>query len=205
MNNQQDDEEEEEDDDDEPLFAGEVISEDLKDFDEDDEMIDLRKERLESLINQQPILLNNVRLRQNPHDVKQWLYRVKLFTDPSKGAVTEADPVKAVIAFTEGVKTVDPMKAVGKFSLLWIEFAKFYEQYDDLENANHVFEKAIQVPFKTVEELTSVWSEWIEMFIRHDQFEQAYQTCLKAITPSRNLPSESYDYSLSISFQIKFY
>ena len=102
-----------------------MISEDLKDFDEDDEMIDLRKERLESLINQQPILLNNVRLRQNPHDVKQWLYRVKLFTDPSKGAVTEADPVKAVIAFTEGVKTVDPMKAVGKFSLLWIEFAKF--------------------------------------------------------------------------------
>ena len=41
--------------------------------------------------------------------------------------------------------TVDPGKAVGKLSLLWSEFAKFYEEHGDLENANEIFEKAVQV------------------------------------------------------------
>lgn len=171
-----------------------MVDEDLKDFNEDFDDVDLRKDRLEHIINQQPILLNNVRLRQNPHDVRQWLFRVKLFTDPSKGAVTEPDPVKAIIAFTEAVKTVNPMKAVGKLSTLWIEFAKFYEAYDDLENANSVFDRAVQVHFKTVDELASVWSEWIEMFIRHDLLEEAYQTCLRSVHPVRRFTPEEFDF-----------
>lgn len=96
---------------------GEEIAEgdeDLVDLNENFNDMDLRRKRLEHLINSQPILLNNVRLRQNPHDVRQWQYRVNLFMDPAKGAVTEPQPAKAVIAFTEGVKTVDPMKASGK-------------------------------------------------------------------------------------------
>lgn len=173
-------------------FGGEEVDEDLKDFNEEFDDVEIRQDRLEHIINQQPILLNNVRLRQNPHDVKQWLFRVKLFTDPSKGAVTDPDPIRAVTAFTEGVKTVDPMKAVGRLSLLWIDFAKFYEKYDDLENANNVFSKASQVAFKTVDELASVWSEWIEMFLRHDLLEEAYQTCLRSVTPPRRLTPEEY-------------
>ena len=97
-----------------------------------------------------------MRLRQNPHEVKQWLYRVKLFMDPKKGAVKEPEPAKAVIAFTEAVKTIEPLKAVGKPSTVWIEFAKFYEQFDDLENACRVFEKAVKVEFKSVEELAEI-------------------------------------------------
>ena len=98
---------------------------------------------------------------------------------------SEPQPAKAVIAFTEGVKTVDPMKAVGKLSQLWINFAKFYEKYDDMENAVRVFEKATQVWFKSVEELAAVWSEWVEMLLRHDMLEEAYQTCLQATTQPR--------------------
>ena len=186
MNDSQEEEEEETSEDD--LDFGEEVAEgdeDLKDLNEDFNDMDLRRRRLEHLINSQPILLNNVRLRQNPHDVRQWQYRVNLFMDPAKGAVTEPQPAKAVIAFTEGVKTVDPMKAVGKLSLLWINFAKFYEKYDDMENAMRVFEKATQVWFKSVEELAAVWSEWVEMLLRHDLLEEAYQTCLQATTPPR--------------------
>ena len=77
------------------------------------------------------------------------------------------------------------MKAVGKLSQLWINFAKFYEKYDDMENAVRVFEKATQVWFKSVEELAAVWSEWVEMLLRHDMLEEAYQTCLQATTQPR--------------------
>ena len=135
-----------------------------------------------------------MRLRQNPHEVKQWLYRVKLFMDPKKGAVKEPEPAKAVIAFTEAVKTIEPLKAVGKPSTVWIEFAKFYEQFDDLENACRVFEKAVKVEFKSVEELATVWCEWIEMYIRHDMIEEAYQTALRATTPVRGANREEYEW-----------
>ena len=175
-------------------FGGEFAAEegeddglaDLADLNEDFNDLDLRRERLAHLVSSQPILLNNVHLRQNPHNVHQWEYRVNLFMNPAKGAVTEPDPAKAIIAYTEAVKTIDPMKAVGKLSLLWVAFAKFYEQYDDLENAVRVFEKAVRVPFKSVEELVTVWVEWIEMYLRHDMLEEAYQTCLRATTPYRS-------------------
>ena len=194
-------EEEEEEEEEEILtFGGEEIDEDLHDFDEDFNDRDIRQSRLDHIINQQAILLNNVRLRQSPNNVGQWLHRVELYTNPSKGVVEEPDPIKAVIAFTEGIKTVDPQKAVGKFSSLWIAFAKFYEQYDDLTNANSVFEKAVSIPFKSVEELATVWTEWVELFIRHDLVDEAYQTCLRAVTPVRRLTVDEYVHSFIQSF-----
>lgn len=172
---------------DEPLLFGDEDPEDtdLEDLNPDGSDLSLRHERLEHLIDAQPVLLNNVRLRQNPHEVKQWLYRVSLFMDPKKGAVREADPARAVVAFTEAVKTIDPQKAVGKVSVVWIEFAKFYEQFDDLENACRVFERAVKVAFKSVDELATVWCAWIEMYLRHDRIEEAYQAALRATTPVR--------------------
>ena len=38
--------------------------------------IDLRLLRLEDLMSRRPMLLNTVLLKQNPHNVKQWLKRV---------------------------------------------------------------------------------------------------------------------------------
>ncbi|CAA7029606.1 unnamed protein product [Microthlaspi erraticum] len=69
--------------------------------------VDLRLARLEDLMNRRPELVNSVMLRQNPHNVEQWLRRVKLF---------EGDAEKQIHTYTEAVKTVDPMKATGKVS-----------------------------------------------------------------------------------------
>ncbi len=43
--------------------------------------------------------------------------------------------------YTEAVKTVDPMKAVGKPHSLWVEFAKLYETEGDLDNARIVLKR----------------------------------------------------------------
>ena len=95
-------------------------SEELQELTSTSESLALRRARLEHLISSQPIMLNNVRLRQNPHDIRQWLYRVSLFTDPAKGAVSAPQPAKAILAFTEAVKTVDPKKTAGKLSQLLV-------------------------------------------------------------------------------------
>lgn len=88
----------------------------------DDKDVDLRLARLEHLMNRRPELANSVLLRQNPHNVEQWNRRVMLF---------EGNPTKQILTYTEAVRTIDPMKAVGKPNTLWVSFAKLYETYND--------------------------------------------------------------------------
>lgn len=139
--------------------------------------IDLWLARMEDVAARRPLLLSSVLLRQNPHDVNEWLARTELFGD---------DHEKIIKCFAEGVMTVDPPKAVGRLSSLWIAFAKFYEGHNDLANAREIFEKAVLIPLKSVDEVASVWCEWAEMEIRHGQLEQAVEVARRSIDPPRD-------------------
>ncbi|XP_074309695.1 uncharacterized protein LOC141644132 [Silene latifolia] len=127
----------------------------------DDNDVDMRLARLEYLMDRRPELANSVLLRQNPHNVEQWHRRVKLF---------EGNPTRQILTYTEAVRTVDPMKAVGKPHTLWVAFAKLYEHHNDLANARVIFDKAVQVNYKAVDHLASVWCEWAEMELKHKNF-----------------------------------
>merc|ERR1719428_747941 len=59
---------------------------------------DLLMCRLEDLLERRPELLSSVKLRQNPHNVHEWLQRVKIYKD---------DPDKVIKCFTEAVLTVE--------------------------------------------------------------------------------------------------
>ncbi|KAK9126813.1 hypothetical protein Scep_015659 [Stephania cephalantha] len=137
----------------------------------DDNDVDLRLARLEHLMNRRPELANSVLLRQNPHNVEQWHRRVKLF---------EGNPTKQILTYTEAVRTVDPMKAVGKPHTLWVAFAKLYEDHKDVVNARVIFEKAVQVNYKAVDNLASLWCEWAEMELRHKNFRGALELMRRA-------------------------
>ncbi len=50
----------------------------------DDLIIDMRLARLENLMERRPLLLNSVLLRQNPHNVNEWLKRVDLLKEKPK-------------------------------------------------------------------------------------------------------------------------
>lgn len=133
--------------------------------------IDLRLARLDYLMERRPELANSVLLRQNPHNVEQWHRRVKLF---------DGNPTRQILTYTEAVRTIDPMKAVGKPHTLWIAFAKLYEHHNDLANARVIFDKAVQVNYKTVDNLASVWCEWAEMELRHQNFKGALELMRRA-------------------------
>ncbi|XP_042464972.1 pre-mRNA-splicing factor SYF1-like [Zingiber officinale] len=137
----------------------------------DDNDTDLRMERFENLLSRRPELLNSVLLRQNPHNVEQWHRRVKIF---------ENDPAKQVFTYIEAVRTIDPMKAVGKPHTLWVAFARLYESHNDLKNARDIFEKAVNVNYKAVDHLATVWCEYAEMELRHKEFRTAIELMRKA-------------------------
>ncbi|KAI9126548.1 hypothetical protein K1719_002144 [Acacia pycnantha] len=178
------DEEEEEDNDQENGFGDEDVrflgKLSLEDFEKkilhgfwlsDKNDIDLRLARLEHLMERRPELANSVLLRQNPHNVEQWHRRVKLF---------EGNPTRQILTYTEAVRTVDPMKAVGKPHTLWVAFAKLYEDHKDLANARVIFDKAVQVNYKSVVHLASVWCEWAEMELRYKNFKGALELMRRA-------------------------
>ncbi|KAF8820822.1 XPA binding protein 2 family protein [Cardiosporidium cionae] len=146
-------------------LMGETSTEELE--------VDLSLSRLEHLMDRRPELVSSVKLRQNPHNVYEWLSRTELYTE---------DPIKVIQTFSEGVLTVDPEKSVGKLSLLWSKFAKYYESHDDLENAETIYLKATFVPFKTVDELASIWCEWIEMELLHQRYKKALEVARQSIS-----------------------
>ena len=129
-------------------------------------------DRLESLIDKRPFLLSNVVLRHSPNNVNEWLNRIEL---------CQGEVESSLATYTEAIKTIDVQKAVGKVSKLWLSFASFYEQYQEIENANVVFHKATQQDFKSVDELSLVYCEWAEMHVRHDNLESAREILEHAV------------------------
>ena len=81
--------------------------------------LELRMARLEHLMDRRPLLLSSVLLRQNPHNVEEWHKRVALFAG-SAGQM--------IRTFSDAVRTVDPLQAIGKPHTLWLKFAALYEQ-----------------------------------------------------------------------------
>ncbi|KAK4337020.1 hypothetical protein RND71_044200 [Anisodus tanguticus] len=160
--------------------------------DEDEDEIDLRLLRLENLMERRPLLVNSVSLRQNPHNVEEWLKRVDLVKN---------DSLKVIETFTQAVQTIDPKLEFGKLCSLWIKFAKFYEDNNQLEEARLVFKKATQVDYLKVEDLATVWSEYAEMELRHNNFELAIEV-LKKATAMPSKKSNYYDNTEAVQYRV---
>lgn len=120
--------------------------------------LELLISRFEHLLERRPLLLNSVLLRQNPHNVREWMNRVQLY-DGSLNVQFET--------FEEAVRTIDPKNQSGSFADLWIMMAKLAEKAGDLEKARHIFERAVLTPLAKVDELACVWCEYVEYQLRH--------------------------------------
>ncbi|KAG9508733.1 Pre-mRNA-splicing factor syf1-like protein, partial [Fragariocoptes setiger] len=143
--------------------------------------IEMRLARYEDLVNRRPLLLNSVALRQNPHNVNEWQKRVKLF---------EEQPIKQIETFTQALKTIDPKQAVGKYHQLWIDFAKFYEENDQLDDARYIFDKATEATFVKTDDLAIVWCQYAELELRHNQPREA----IKVLQRATAQPPKSADF-----------
>ena len=136
--------------------------------------LELMLTRYEEMIIKRPLYLNSVLIRQNPHNVADWMQRAELL---------QSKPLKVIKTYRKAIETVDPKQAVGKFSVLFIKFAKFYLEQKHVEEARMVYEKATEVPFKQVEELANIWCEYAEMEINLENHDRAMKLMQRATTP----------------------
>ena len=92
------------------------------------------------------------------------------------------DPVKVIECYTNAVKTIDPLKAVGKPHTIWVDFAKYYESHNSLDNADAIFERAASTQtFKFLDNMASLWCEWAEMYLRHGDASRAHELMERAV------------------------
>ncbi|GAB7355079.1 hypothetical protein MBLNU459_g5666t1 [Dothideomycetes sp. NU459] len=150
--------------------------------------LDIRMMRFEQLMDRRPFLVNDVLLRQNPHNVNEWEKRVALWGDNKH---------QVVQTYTDAIAAISPKKAVGRFHTLWSNYAKFYEERSDLRNARVIMEKAVKVPFKSVSELAEMWCEWAEMELRNENFDRAVDIMAKATQAPKRSTVDYFDETLS--------
>ncbi|KAH8425357.1 mRNA splicing protein SYF1 [Aspergillus melleus] len=150
--------------------------------------LDLRMLRFEQLMDRRPFLVNDVLLRQNPNNVIEWEKRVALWGDNKH---------EIVQTYTAAIAAINPKKAHGKFSELWVNYAKFYESGGDFDTARIILEKAVKVPFKSVAELAELWCEWAEMELRGENFDKAVEVMAKATQAPKKSTVDYFDETLS--------
>ena len=149
---------------------------------DEDQMFELqiRQASLEKLITNNGLLLNRVALRQNPHNVGEWLKRVQLCE-----ALENSDQAKEN-TFREAIKTIDPNQASGRYEDLWIEYAIFNAESNDVRRARKVFDDAVLAKFTRNDDLARVWCAYIEMELRL-QSDRALGLAKKATATVKNL------------------
>ncbi|KAI9713600.1 MAG: pre-mRNA-splicing factor syf1 [Bogoriella megaspora] len=149
--------------------------------------LDILLKRFEQLMDRRAFLVNEVLLRQNPHNVNEWEKRVGLWGGNAK---------EVVQTYTDAIAAINPKKAAGKFHELWTNYAKFYEEAGDLQTARVIMEKAVKVPFKSVAELADMWREWAEMELRNENFDRAVDIMAKAVQAPKRSKVDYFDETL---------
>ncbi len=150
--------------------------------------LDIRMLRFEQLMDRRPFLVNDVLLRQNPNNVNEWEKRIGLWGENTQ---------EVVQTYTDAIAAVNPRKAIGKFHELWINYAKFYENGGDLQNARIICEKGVKVPFKSVAELAEMWCGWAELELRNENFDTAVNIMAKATQAPKRSTVDYFDETLS--------
>lgn len=166
--------------------------------------------RLEYLVDQRPLLLNSVLLRQNPQLVETWLQRSKLLqNDPSRQVMcliealqvidTNSFPTnggKKVKAVYSNTSTSDaPSSASSSLagvSRLWLALSSFYEQKGDYEQASAVLSRGVHTgKFHSVDDLARIWCAWAELELQQGHHHKALSIVREAVTePSMGMKDQ---------------
>lgn len=133
-------------------------------------------ESINHLLESRATLLSDVKLKQNSNDVDAWLERAELFS---------SDPSQCLRTYAQAVTIVDPIRSIGPYHELWVNFAKIYEDSGEYMNARLVYFKGVQSKFKSAEQLSRVVLEWAEFEISKGSVESALEIVKTACCAQR--------------------
>jgi len=144
--------------------------------------VELALARAEYLMSRRPLLLNRVLLRQNPHNVGEWLKRSQLYQ-------TQAKTRMAITAMEEAIKAVDAKKSLnGSPCTLYITLASIYEtSKKDAEGARQIYKRActdLEYDFVDADDLAQCFASWVEFELRQEQWDNALSVSRTSIAPA---------------------
>lgn len=181
---------EEEDDDAKDL---EMLLDTKGDTTSSDSAIELEMARAEHLMDRRPLLLNRVLLKQNPHNVGEWLHRADLFI---KNLHSQRE---AIAALEEGCKRCKSQNAVnGNPTELFLKLVSLHG--DDTDSARSVFQRVCIekcYKFKTSDDMAQIWAAWVEFELKMENYEEALSVIRQAIaSPSSNFSQKQQTHKL---------
>ena len=154
--------------------------------------LELAMARAEHLTSRRPILLNAVLLRQNPHNVAEWVKRGELFRE---------QPRKAAEVLETALKTVDAKHAVnGSPSSLVTNLLEIYEKMD-LEKARKLMVRVCrqhEYEFLKPDCLGVCWSAWVEFELRQEKWDDALSLAREAVAPRKTAKKANLTKSLRL-------
>jgi len=140
--------------------------------------VELAISRAEHLTSRRPLLLNRVLLRQNPHNVGEWIKRSKLYLD-----LGEAD--MAADALEESLRAVDARKCVnGSPCTLVLTLVDILEnKRKDPDGARRVLDRICaegDFDFADAEDLAQCHTAWVELELRAEDWDAALNLARRA-------------------------
>lgn len=137
-------------------------------------------EKLENLINNRLVLLNDVKLRQNINCPSTWLERLQIFEGD------ESQIKQLLECYSKAVVSIDTKKIPTEERLLlpeiWVNYAKIYYEREDLLTTRSLFETATKVPWTELSQLEFIWIEWIKLEIKLNNIKHATYVCSTAVS-----------------------
>ena len=144
--------------------------------------------RVNNLLQRRPFLLNSTILRRNPNNVNEWLKRIELMKEKN-----DVNQIKKL--YEECLNTIKINEAYGKLSEIYISYANFYEENNNIKKANEIYFKGCNLNYKKTEENVTIWCLWCEMNIRQKKYKDAYSIIKYICTNNTN---KYYKYNKNI-------
>ena len=144
--------------------------------------------RVNNLIQRRPFLKNSTILRRNPNNVSEWLKRIELMKEKK-----DLNLIKNL--YEECLNTIKISLAYGRLSEIYISYANFFEENNNIKKANEIYYKGCNLNFKNTEENVNMWCLWCEMNVRQKRYQDAYHIIKFICTNNAN---KYYKYNKNI-------
>ncbi|KAI3386697.1 hypothetical protein SNEBB_010652 [Seison nebaliae] len=157
---------------------------------DDSILIEYHLARLTYLLERRSLLVNDVMLRQNKNNVYEWLKRIKIYEEMPN--LPDRD-IYIINTYSKSVEMVEAEKSVGKYSDLWISFAKYYEKKRHINIAREIYAAACEATYKTVDDLANIWCDRIEFELRFSNIDYGRQLMQRCTSMTKEGTADYYD------------
>ena len=162
--------------------------------------VELAISRAEHLTSRRPLLLNRVLLRQNPHNVGEWIKRSQLYLDLNEVNM-------AVTALEESLKAVSANKSVnGSPSTLVLTLVDIHEnRQKDVNAARKVLERVCtnsEYDFQDSDDLAQCHAAWVELELRQEDWDMALNLARRSVSGKVGKKSSKATRGLSRSLRL---